>query len=70
MFDGSLFNVTVSAADFTHYWGDLTKEDKMGGTCSRNRRNEKKIRFLSENLKGRHHSEDLGTDGKIFYNGS
>jgi hypothetical protein len=29
-------------------------------------RNRNDTKFLSENLKGRDHSEDLGTDGKII----
>jgi hypothetical protein len=32
----------------------------MGGAC------EMRIKFWSENVKGRDHSEDLGVDGKIL----
>jgi hypothetical protein len=39
----------------------------MGGTCRAHGIDEKKIiKFWSENLKGRDHSEDLGVDGKII----
>jgi hypothetical protein len=38
----------------------------MGGACSTHGRDEMHIKFQSENLKGRDHSEDLGVDGKIL----
>jgi hypothetical protein len=37
----------------------------VGGACSTHGRDEKYItKFLSENPKGRDHSEDLGVDGR------
>jgi hypothetical protein len=39
------------------------KEDEMGGACSTEGRNEK---CISENLKGRFHSIDVGVNGKII----
>jgi hypothetical protein len=39
----------------------------MGGACSTHRRDENCIQnFLSGNLKGRDHSEDLGVDERII----
>jgi hypothetical protein len=40
-------------------------EDKMGGACSVLGRDEMRRKFLSENLKERDYSEDLGIDGNI-----
>jgi hypothetical protein len=38
----------------------------MGGTCSGHKR-DKRIKFWTENLKGRdHYLEDLGVDGRII----
>jgi hypothetical protein len=44
---------------------DQIKEDEMGGT-SRTHGRDEKYNIWSEILKGRDHSEDLGTDGKIM----
>jgi hypothetical protein len=38
----------------------------MGKACSIHRRNENHTKFGSENLKGRHHLEDLGTDWRVL----
>jgi hypothetical protein len=38
----------------------------MGKSCDMHGRNEKVIQNLSENLKGRNHSEDLGIDVRII----
>jgi hypothetical protein len=38
----------------------------MSGTCSEHGRYEKCKTFLSENLKGRNHLQDLGVDVKII----
>jgi hypothetical protein len=43
----------------------MMKNDEMGGSCSRNVRDEKCVQFWSEKLKGGDHSEDLGVDGRI-----
>jgi hypothetical protein len=52
---------------FTKYYsGAQIKDGKMGGSCSMNDRDEKRIIVLLENLKRRDHSEDLGVDGRII----
>jgi hypothetical protein len=38
----------------------------MGGTCSTRERNEKDKKILSQKLKGRDHTEELGVDWKII----
>jgi hypothetical protein len=46
-------------------WHDQIKKNEMGNSCSAHgeMRNTK---FWLENLKGRHHSDDLGADGRII----
>jgi hypothetical protein len=40
---------------------------RIGGTCRTHGRVRKNItKFLSENLKGKYHAEDVGVDGKII----
>jgi hypothetical protein len=47
--------------------GDQTKEDEMGGTCSKHGRDDKFMQtFWSENLMRRDHSEDIAVDGWII----
>jgi hypothetical protein len=43
-----------------------TRRDEIGRACSMHRRDAKHVRFWSEKLKGRDHSEDPGVDGNII----
>jgi hypothetical protein len=45
---------------------DLIKKDEMGVMCSIHTRVRIHIKFWSEILKGRDHSEELGIDGMII----